>query len=165
MWCYHFNTIRPLILIINLIIASWNSLFLHHSYLLQSFHNWELLVTLLTPLKTLPKKESKLSNMLPSMEGIKFNKLEKMSSKLLKRQFIKFNLLELKFLNQLREFSIPNSINNLNKNKLNLNKLNKTLSKLQNNKLKGKLKKPNKKMTKNQIFHKMNNQTTKKVKN
>ena len=164
MWCYHFNTIRPLILIINLIIASWNSLFLHHSYLLLYFHNWELLVTLLTPSKTLPKKESKLSNMLQSMEDIKFNKLEKMSFKLLKRQFIKFNLQEPKFPNQLREFLIPNNLNNPNKNKLNLNKLNKTLSKLQNNNPRRKLKKPNKKLTKNQIFHKMNNQTTKKVK-
>ena len=164
MWCYHFNTIRPLILIINLIIASWNSLFLHHSYLLLSFHNWELLVTLLTPSKTLPKKELKLLNMLPSMEGIKFNKSEKMSFKLPKRQSMKLNLPELKFPNQLKEFSILKNPNNLNKNRSNLNKFNKTLSKLQNNKLRNKLRKFNSKTTNSQIFHKMNNQTNKKMK-
>lgn len=128
MWCYHFNTIRPLILIINLIIASWNSLFSHHSYLPQFFHSWDLLVTLLTPSKKLPKKESKLSNMLLSMEGIKFNKLENKSSKLPKRPSMKSNLLEQRFPNRLREFSILNSLTNLNKNKLNPNKFNKTRS-------------------------------------
>ena len=142
MWCYHFNTIRPLILIINLIIASWNSLFLHHSYLLQSFHSWDLLAALLTPSKTLPKKESKLSNMLLSMEGIKFNKLENKSSKLLKKLSMKSNLLDQRFPNQLKEFSIPNSLNNLNINKPNLNKFNNTLSKLQNNKTRKNLKNP-----------------------
>ena len=147
MWCYHFNTIRPLILIINLTIASWNSLFLHHSYLLQSFHSWDLLVTLLTPSKKLPKKESKLSNMLLSMEGIKFNKLENKSSKLLKRPSTKSNLLDQRFPNRLREFSILNSLTNLNKNKLNPNKFNKTLSKLQNNNPRRNKKNPQNKST------------------